>query len=144
MVHWQFLMTYIFSVSPKFGTCCMTGQWGVLRMKNATLTVHIVFWNFFIFHQKNCVFIIFISFFDGEVAILSQSKHYNSIFLLTWLFNICVSIDRLKLQFLTFSSSCHVMWFLHPLICDILKQPGGKGSKNAILQVTVTYFLNDP
>ena len=34
--HYQFLITPIFSVSLKFEACYITGQWGELRVKNAT------------------------------------------------------------------------------------------------------------
>ena len=37
---------------------------GEFRVKNATLCLHILFWNCFVLHQKICVFFIFISFFD--------------------------------------------------------------------------------
>ena len=40
-------------------------QWGEFAVKNVTSYSHIHFWHFFVvFHQKICVFIIFISFFD--------------------------------------------------------------------------------
>ena len=56
--HWQFLITYIFSVSPKFRACYITGQWGEFTVKNATLYLNILSWHFFaIFHQNICVFI---------------------------------------------------------------------------------------
>ena len=63
---WQFLITYIFSVSLKFQACYFMGQWGELTVKNTTLYLNILSWHFFCFvlHQKICVFIVFISFFD--------------------------------------------------------------------------------
>ena len=62
--HWQCLITYIFSVSLKFGACYITGQLDKFRVKNASLRLH-TFWLFFLFFiKKTCVFIIFISFFD--------------------------------------------------------------------------------
>ena len=58
--HWQFLFTYIFSAFLKFGVCYITGQWGKFRVKNATLYLHILLWQFFVvFHQKICVFLSF-------------------------------------------------------------------------------------
>ena len=43
----------------------MIVQWDKFMLKNATLCLHILFWHFlFVFHQSNCIFIIFISFFD--------------------------------------------------------------------------------
>ena len=66
--HCQFLITYIFSVSLMFGVCYIacyiTGQWGEFWVKNATFCLHVLFWHFFVLHQKNCLFIILISFFD--------------------------------------------------------------------------------
>ena len=72
--HWQFLFTYIFSAFLKFGVCYIMGlwgvcyimgQWGKFIVKNATLCLHILLRQFFVvFHQKICVFIIFISFSD--------------------------------------------------------------------------------
>ena len=61
--HWQFLFTYIFFASLKFGVCYITGRWDKFRVKNATLCLHKRLWHFFVvFHKKICVFIIFISF----------------------------------------------------------------------------------
>ena len=42
------------------------GSVGVFQNKDSTLYFNLLFWHFFIvFYHKNCVFIIFISFFDG-------------------------------------------------------------------------------
>ena len=55
----QFLITYISSVSLKLGACYIAGQWGDFRVKNATLCSHILLWHFFVvFHQKT----LFLSF----------------------------------------------------------------------------------
>ena len=52
-------------MSLVFGRCYNTGQLPELRVKNATLYLHILFWHVFVaFHQKICVFTIFISFYD--------------------------------------------------------------------------------
>ena len=57
--YWKFLIGYIFSVSVKFGTCYITGQWGEFRITNATLSFLIHFlvfyscfssWNLCIYH----------------------------------------------------------------------------------------------
>ena len=69
----------IFFVSLRFGACYITGQWSELRVKNATLCLHVLFRHFFVaFYQKICFFIIFISFFDKvsnfRNRILIQSK----------------------------------------------------------------------
>ena len=65
---WQFLFTYIFFASLKFGTCYITGQWGKFRVKNATLCLHILLQHFLLlllfFLKEFCAFIIFISFSD--------------------------------------------------------------------------------
>ena len=62
--HWQFLITYIFSISLKFRACyIITDQWGEFTAKNATLYLHVLSWHFFVvFHQKICVLINFIFF----------------------------------------------------------------------------------
>ena len=61
--HWQFLITYIFSLSLKFRTFYITGQWGDFTVKNATLYLHILYWHFWLFfHLKKSVFIILVFF----------------------------------------------------------------------------------
>ena len=76
----RFLTDIYFSTSLKFGACYITGQWGKFKIKNATLYCHLLFWHFdVVFHQKICLFIIFISFYD-EVSdfhkiILTNQKH---------------------------------------------------------------------
>ena len=62
--HWQFLFTYILSVSLKSWAWYITGQWGEFRAKNVPLCLYILF-NIFCcccFHQKISLLIIFISF----------------------------------------------------------------------------------
>ena len=72
-----FPITYISSVSLKFRARYITGQWGESTVKNAISYLHILIYIYFltfcccccccccfVFHQKNCVFIIFISVFD--------------------------------------------------------------------------------
>ena len=67
---WQFLITYIFSVSLTFWACYITGQWGEFRV-----TIHILFLAFFYcFHQKNCVLIKF--FFWWSIKILQQNINH--------------------------------------------------------------------
>ena len=61
--HRQFLFTYIFFTSLKFGACYITHQWGKFRVKNATLCFHILLWHFFVAFYK----IIFI-YFSDEVS----------------------------------------------------------------------------
>ena len=65
--HWQFLFTYIFFASLKFGACYITGQWGKFRVKNATLCLHNFCGIFLLFFIKKIVFIIF-TFFSDEVS----------------------------------------------------------------------------
>ena len=36
-------------VSPKFPACYSTGQWGEFTVKNTTLNLHILSWNFLLF-----------------------------------------------------------------------------------------------
>ena len=58
--HGQFLIGYIFPISLEFGACFTSRvSGGELGVKYATLFFHIVF-----FHNRICVFIISISFFD--------------------------------------------------------------------------------
>ena len=71
LLHWQFHITHVFFRIFKVGACCITGQWGEFTINNATLCLHILFRQFFclfvclfVFHQKVCIFIIFIYFFD--------------------------------------------------------------------------------
>ena len=64
----QFLISYIFSDSRKFGICYITGQWGNFRIRinNATIYLLIYFFGFFcvVCHCKTCVSIIFNSFYE--------------------------------------------------------------------------------
>ena len=56
VIHWQVLITYIFSVSLKFWTCYIRDQWRDFTGNNATLYLHILSWRFFdVFHQNICV-----------------------------------------------------------------------------------------
>ena len=74
MFNWQFLISYIFSVSLKFGVCYITGQRGEFRIKQATLGFSQIFWIFFsFFNYKSCVFIIVSSFFD-EASSFSRNQ----------------------------------------------------------------------
>ena len=64
---------YIFSVSSlvslKFGACYITGQWGKLRVKNATICLHVLLLYFFVvFHHKICVFIIFLFMIKSQIS----------------------------------------------------------------------------
>ena len=43
VLHWQFLITYFFSVSLKFAACYITGEWGEFRMKNV-ICIYIYFY----------------------------------------------------------------------------------------------------
>ena len=66
MFHWQFLISYIFSLSLKFQTCYITGQWGEFTVKIRMLLytdIYILSWHFYLF-SIIYNFIIFISFFD--------------------------------------------------------------------------------
>ena len=66
VLHWQFLITYTFSVSLKF-RCkhYITGQWGEFTVKNATFYLNIYYWHFIVvFHEKICVYTISFLFFD--------------------------------------------------------------------------------
>ena len=60
VLHWQFLVTYIFSLSLKFGACYITSQWGELRVKNAILSLQVLFLVFWLlFFIKEFVFLSF-------------------------------------------------------------------------------------
>ena len=54
MFHWQFLIIYIFSVSPNFRTCYIMVQWDEFTVKYAALCLQILSWHFFVlfFYQK--------------------------------------------------------------------------------------------
>ena len=64
MFHWEFLITFIFSRSLKFGACYITGQWGEFTVKNTTLCLNTLFlfiflffvFCFFCFSSKNLCF----------------------------------------------------------------------------------------
>ena len=57
--HRQFLISYIFSASLRFGASHITRQWGELRIKNATLHFHILFWDIFLFFIIKFVLLLF-------------------------------------------------------------------------------------
>ena len=80
-------MICIFSVFPKSGACYVyITSVGKFRVKNATLCLHALFGNL-LFFIKECVFVIFISFFD-EV-----SNFRNRI-----LFNQKLELAKINLQ----------------------------------------------
>lgn len=56
VINWQFFITYIFCFSLKFGTYYIMGHWGELRMKNASLCLHVHFCHFLLFFTKKFVF----------------------------------------------------------------------------------------
>ena len=57
MIHLQFLITYIFSVSLKFGAYYITGQCGEFKVKNRAYCLHILFLHFCCcFSSKNLCF----------------------------------------------------------------------------------------
>ena len=68
MFHWQFIITYIFSISLKFREGYITGQWCKYAVKNATLHLHIRSWHFLLVFVNKFVFLsfscLFFSFFD--------------------------------------------------------------------------------
>ena len=69
-------MICIFSVSPKSGACYVyIRSVGKFRVKNATLCLHALFGNL-LFFIKECVFVIFISFFD-EVSSFCNRILFN-------------------------------------------------------------------
>ena len=71
---WQFLITYVFSVLLKFGTCHIMSQCGEFRVKNTTLWLLVLFWHFFVvFYQKNYVFIVFFSSFWWSIKFPQQN-----------------------------------------------------------------------
>ena len=55
MFQWQFLITYTYSVSPKFQTCYTTGQWGKFTVKIRILlsVSKFLFWQSIKFLQEN-------------------------------------------------------------------------------------------
>ena len=76
----KFLVTYIFLEYLKFEVFYMTSQWGRVPSKECYSIFTYIFWHFFVvFHQKNCIFVIFISFFDEKSnfrnRILTNQRH---------------------------------------------------------------------
>ena len=68
MFHWQFHITYFFSVPLKFWACYIAVQWGDFKVKNVTLCLHILSWHsFLVFSPKNC-FCNFHFFFGDEAS----------------------------------------------------------------------------
>ena len=65
LFHWQFLITYTFSVSLKFRACLHHRSVRRIHSKECYILFTYAFLAFFCcFHEDICVFIIFISFFD--------------------------------------------------------------------------------
>ena len=64
VLHWLF--TYIFSVYVRSRACYIMCQWDEFRVKNASLSLNVLFWHFLIFFIKKLAFIIFISLSDKE------------------------------------------------------------------------------
>ena len=64
--HWQFLITYTFSVSLKFGACYITDQWGQVQSKECYFMCTYIFLAFFccVFIKKlvflACLFLFFL------------------------------------------------------------------------------------
>ena len=74
VLRWQFLITYIFSVSLKFQACYFMGQWGEFTVKNTTLYLNILSLHFFfVFHQKKLCFYRFHFFFWWNTKFLQQN-----------------------------------------------------------------------
>ena len=63
--HWQFLFTYIFFASLKFGACYITGKWGKFRVQNVTF--------FCCFSSKNLCFYHFHFFFWWSIKFPQQN-----------------------------------------------------------------------
>ena len=71
---WQFLITYIFSVSLKFQACYFMGQWGEFTVKNTTLYLNILSLHFFFcFSSKKLCFYRFHFFFWWNTKFLQQN-----------------------------------------------------------------------
>ena len=66
--HCQFLIFYIFSVCLTFGACYITGQFGVIRVKNDTFCLYVLFWHFLMFFIKEFVFLSLSFLFFDEVS----------------------------------------------------------------------------
>ena len=80
MFHWQFLITYVSSVSLKFQTCYITGQWGEFTVKIMLLYthIHIRSWHFFLFFIKYLHFYHFHFFFWRSMKFLQQNINHLS------------------------------------------------------------------
>ena len=70
MFHWEFLITIFSPCLLKFGDFYITGKWGRMLSEECYIMLTYTFFGIFffflvcVFHQKICVFIIFISAFD--------------------------------------------------------------------------------
>ena len=84
--YWQFLITYIFSVSLKFGAFYIMGQWGKFSVKKVNFSVHIFLWHFwfllFIKNVKNLCFHHFHLFFLMKYQI--SATEYLPVWNLNW------------------------------------------------------------
>ena len=73
--HRQFLITYVFCVSQKFGACYIKGQWGRVQCKECyfmfTYTFVVV-----VFHQKNCFYHFHFSFW-WSIKFPQQNIHQS-------------------------------------------------------------------
>ena len=73
LFHWQFLITYTFSVSLKFRVCYIIGQLGKFTVKNA---IYIYFLCIFCcFLSKNMCFYHFHFFFCWSIELPQKNSH---------------------------------------------------------------------
>ena len=63
---------YVLFASLKFEACYISGQKGEIKVKNTISFLHTFFAVFVVFHQKICVFVIFVSLDDEESSFRNQ------------------------------------------------------------------------
>ena len=111
----QFLISYIFSDSRKFGVCYIKGQWGEFRTRIKNTTIYLLIYFFGIFcivcHCKTYVFTIFDSFYEVSSfrnRILTTQKQELMIRNCQWSctflsFNLnkCLDFETMALSFLS-------------------------------------------
>ena len=79
--YWQFLITYIFSVSLKFEACYIMGKLDKFRVNNVTLCLYIHFWHFLFFFNEKFIFYhfhFFFSFFFPFLSFFYEASSFRS------------------------------------------------------------------
>ena len=99
------LITYIFSVSPKFRTCYITGQCGEFTVKIATLYLHKLSWHFIVVFHQTFLSFSFLFLISSELPQqnINQSETGIGIINCQWNCMICMKIfmtEKIQFKFL--------------------------------------------